>query len=163
MKNGKKKLPVLVFVLIVLFTCIAGAEDGAVPVRRAASDPHRKENGEGTQGKRASKSSCGCGIHRGCPEHDRVSGYDGICMQILFRKGSICCFRCQDDPCADHSCGQHLSQRRLLRQNHYLHPDPGQESRIPSSAGKEQHSVCRFRHHAFRSEPALGSESQAVI
>ena len=31
MKNGKKKLPVLVFVLIVLFTCIAGAEDGAVP------------------------------------------------------------------------------------------------------------------------------------
>ena len=32
MKNGKKKLPVLVFVLIVLFTCIAGAEDGAVPL-----------------------------------------------------------------------------------------------------------------------------------
>ena len=32
MKNGKKKLPVLVFVLIVLFTCIAGAENGAVPL-----------------------------------------------------------------------------------------------------------------------------------
>ena len=73
------------------------------------------------------------------------------------------CFRCQDDPCADHSCSQHLSQRRLLRQSHYLHPDPGRESRPPSSAGKEQHSICRFRYHAFRPEPALGSESQAVI
>ena len=37
MKNGKKKLPVLVFVLIVLFTCIAGAEDGG-PIELVVPD-----------------------------------------------------------------------------------------------------------------------------
>ena len=43
MKNGKKKLPVLVFVLIVLFTCIAGAEDGIFPGQRAIGDPEETE------------------------------------------------------------------------------------------------------------------------